>query len=549
MQNVSDSWKSVHRQPLVNETYVEISFDIADPDAVADATSEDNGAVYIANTKQVVSEVDKNIVPYATLEENLWLLDGSRRFIPEANYGDNGFIGNTLSRGDGGFDNNPVVNIKFSKAHEPIIPGITITWGIAYNEYAEVFKITAYNGSSVVAERKIDDNTSVKSVVEMDIENYDLIRIEIMKWCLPHHRPRISEIFVGVNKVYDKSDITGYEHEQEISPIGATTPINKVGFSIDNSENQFDPNNITGVSKYLMERQEMRVRYGMKLNDGTIEYIPAGVFYLSGWDAPQNGMEASFTARDLLEFMRRNYTKGEYKPDGVSLYDLAISVLNEARLPLNDDGSVKWIVDESLKDIRTVAPLPVKPLSECLQYIAQAACCVLYCDRKGILHIEPIATTPTDYALTSFNMFSRPEISLQKPLQAINVRVYHYMEGENTDVTLKDSGELTITVSGDKLESSYTERVIEVGGEGEIQDVDNPLITSDTLAENIGAWIKEWLNHRKGITIDGWRADSRLDAMDIITAENKFSTESVRMTSVKYTYAGAFRGTGEGRVV
>ena len=33
MQNVSDSWKAVQRQQLVNESFIEISFDIADPDS------------------------------------------------------------------------------------------------------------------------------------------------------------------------------------------------------------------------------------------------------------------------------------------------------------------------------------------------------------------------------------------------------------------------------------------------------------------------------------------------------------------------------------
>lgn len=196
-------------------------------------------------------------------------------------------------------------------------------------------------GSTVVAECKVEDNASVKSVVEFDIETYDSIRIEILKWCLPHHRPRIAEIFVGVNKVYGKSDITGYEHEQDINPIGATTPVNKMGFSIDNSNNIYDPNNTTGLSKYLMERQEIRVKYGLKLNDGTIEYIPAGVFYLSEWEAPQNGIEARFTARDLLEFMQKTYTKGLYKSTGATLYDLAISVLTEGKPPRSTMNAVR----------------------------------------------------------------------------------------------------------------------------------------------------------------------------------------------------------------
>lgn len=595
MQNVSDAWKSVQKQQLVNETYVEISFDIADPDALADATSSDNGAIYFADTEQIVSEVDKNIEPYGTLEENLWLLDGSRRSIPESNYGDNGYIGNVLSKEDGSFDTTPIIDIDFSEVHDPIIPGITITWGIAYNEYAEVFNVTAYNGSTVVAEYKVEDNSSVKSVIEFDIENYDRIRIEILRWCLPYHRPRISEIFVGVNKVYGKADITGFEHEQETNPIGATTPINKMSFAIDNSNNIYDPNNTTGLSKYLMERQEMRVKYGLKLNDGTIEYISAGVFYLSEWEAPQNGITATFTARDLLEFMQKTYTKGLYRPSGTTLYDLAIDVLTEANLPLNDDGTRKWIVSDTLKNIQTTAPLPLKSLAECLQYIAQAACCVIYCDRLGILHIEPISTTVTDYALTHFNLFSRPEISLQKPLMAVSTKIYNYVGDEagkelfngsiavngtrevvvtysqsaiNVSATvsggtlvsatyytntchlkISGNGEVSIVVTGDFLKNSNSDYVVDANDNGETQTVDNPLITSTLIAESVSEWVKEWLNHRKIMTMDGWRADPRLDATDIITSENKFGSETVRMTSVKYTYAGAFKGTGEGRVV
>lgn len=595
MQKVSDDWKSVQKQQLVNETYVEISFDIADPDTLADATSKDNGAIYFADTEQIVSEVDKNIEPYETLEENLWLLDGSRRSIPESDYGDNGYIGNLLSNEDGSFDNTPIVDIDFSEIHEPIIPGITITWGIAYGEYAETFKVVAYNGSNIVAEYKVENNFSVKSVVEFDIENYDRIRIEILRWCLPYHRPRISEIFVGVNKVYEKSDITGYEHEQDIDPIGATTPVNKMAFEIDNSNNIYDPNNITGLSKYLMERQEMRVKYGLKLNDGTIEYISAGVFYLSEWEAPQNGITASFTARDLLEFMQKNYTKGLYQPNGVTLYDLAISVLTEADLPLNDDGTVKWVVSDKLKSVKTIAPLPLKPLAECLQYIAQAACCVIYCDRLGILHIEPITTDTSDYALTQFNMFSRPEISLQKPLMAVSTKIYNYVSDEtgkdlfNGSVTIngtKDvvvtysqsainvsatatggtlvsatyytnachlrvsgNGEVTISVTGDFLKTSNADFVVDAAESGETQTVDNPLITSTTVAETVSEWVKEWLSHRKIMSMEGWRADPRLDPTDIISSENKFGTDTVRMTSIKYTYAGAFKGTGKGRVV
>ena len=40
-----------------------------------------------------------------------------------------------------------------------------------------------------------------------------------------------------------------------------------------------------------------------------------------------------------------------------------------------------------------------------------------------------------------------------------------------------------------------------------------------------------------------------LDALDIVTNENDFNKNNVRMTNVEYSFNGAFRGTGEGRVI
>src|SRR5690606_12353017 len=95
----------------------------------------------------------------------------------------------------------------------------------------------------------------------------------------------------------------------------------------------------------------------------------------------------SFTARDLLEFMNTNYTA---TVSNKSLYDLAIEVLTLANLPLNRDGSVKWVLDESLKNIMVENAELDNTLAEVLQMIANAGCCVIYQDRDEKLHIEPV---------------------------------------------------------------------------------------------------------------------------------------------------------------
>ena len=530
MQTVSEQWKNAHKQTLLNESFVEVSLNISDPDALASVSSIDNGAAYISDTAQVVSEVDKSVVPYCTLEQNLWVLDGSRKAIPESDFGSNGYVGNELSDDVCVFSGRmPVITLNFPRRFDNYIPGITITWSPTYEEFADSFVVTAYNGTTVVATKEVVGNRSTKSLVMLDIVGYNRIEIMITKWCLPYHRARVEEIFVGINRIYSKSELFNYTHTQSVDPLSTSLPKNEIQFSLNNVGGEYNPYNEQGMSKYLMSRQEVKARYGLKLADGSVEWIKGGTFYLSEWNAKQNGLTADFTARDLLEFLSATYVD-DHDLSSRTLYDLADKVLRAADLPLNDDGTVKWVVDESLKSITTTAPLPADTLANCLQLIANAGKCVLYQDRDGILHIEPLKFDATDYRIDSFNSYSKSEVTLGKPIKYVEMKVYFYTMGEKG------------------IESTTGAAGAWCGESGESITGDNPLITDPTWAIEVGRWMGTHLSHR--MTLDSsWRADVRLDALDIVTNESKYSTNNVRMTDVKYTYNGAFRGSGEGKVI
>ena len=593
MESVSTAWKSNQSKRIVNESFVEVSLDIADPDAIADATSKDNGAIYLSNTSQVVSEVDKNIPPYATLEQNLWVLNGSRKFFPASNMGDIGFIGDTFSDANCGFSEKmPIITVNFTRVHHNPIPAITITWGDAYGEYAEDFVITVYNGENIVVKQEVLGNKSVKSVVMMDIVDYDRITIAIHKWCLPNRRARVADIFVGLNKVYSKNELFSYSHDQNADPISTSLPKAEVSFSVDNTDRTYDPFNNKGLSKYLMERQEIKTRYGYKL-DNKIEWVRGGTFYLSEWGNSSTDLQAEFKARDLLEFMSETVYEGLYNERGTSLYDLATMLFEKANLPLNNDGSVKWIIDDSLKDIYTTAPLPIDTIANCLQMIANAGECVFYQDRKGILHIEPFNSSATDYSITPGNSYSKPSITFSKPLKQVNVSVYHYFdEGILTELykgtlrlsgvnevwvtysgmaktatatvtggtlvsveyytnacklTIAAEGEVSIVVEGTTLKSSKTDVVTPSSVSGEIISLDNPLITNQERAVAIGSWVAKYLINRLGAS-SSWRADPRLDALDVVNIQTEYDDYKTVITDVSYTYNGAFKGTLEGKV-
>lgn len=534
MQQVSQSWKDTHKQTLLNESFVEVSLDIADPDSIKDASdmgAVSNGSIYISETSEIVSEVDTNVIPYGTLEQNIYLLDGSRKNIPETDYKDGGYIGDVLSNAECIFDSKtPVITINFSRVHTKIVPGVTIKWGTAYNEYASHFIVTAYNGDTVVAEEEVIDNQSVTSIITMDIVNYNRIEIRILSWCLPNRRARVDEIFIGINKVYSKKDLLSYNHSQVVDPISTSLPKMEIKFSIDNSDNSYNPYNLSGLAKYITERQELKTRYGLKLNDNTIEWIKGGTFYLSEWYAKQNGISAEFVARDLLEFMSATCDDAEYDGSERTLGELAELVLSKANLPKNSDGTNKWVIGNSLYGIKTNAMLPKDTLANCLQVIANMGCCVLYQDRDGVLHIEPINNTSIDYTINQFNSYSKSEITLSKLIKQVIVKVYTY------------------TIVEGEIQTKTEDYVLTKGDTGEDITIDNPLVTDTNRANVLGEWVYGYLENR--ITLKSVsRADVRLDALDIVSNENDYATNNVRMTNVDFTFNGAFRGTGEGRVI
>lgn len=535
MQEVSEKWKAAHKQALLNESFVEVSLDVSDPDALAAATPRDNGAIYISNSSELTGEIEKTPSPYCTLEQNLWCLDGNRKAIPESDFGENGYVSDVLSDDTCIFNTKmPIITIDFKQVFSKLVPGVTIVWSNTYNEYPDTFEIIAYNGDTIVASKEVTKNRSVKTIVLTDIVNYDRITIVIKKWCLPNHRARIEEIFIGLNKVYGKTDLFDYSYSHSVSPVSTSLPKGEIKFSVNNVDGEYDPYNTEGLSKYLIERQEVKTRYGLKMDDGTIEWIKGGTFYLSEWSAKQNGLTADFTARDLLEFMSAIYYDNVSTIKSRSLYDLAITVLESAELPLNSNGTVKWTVDKSLKSIYTTAPLPEDTLANCLQLIANAGECVLYQNREGTLHIEPLKFDDTDYSINAFNSYSKSEITLSKQIKQVKIKVYTY--------TIGSKGVESATTENNYPNNGY------LNAAGETIMIDNPLITDSARASSLGAWLANHLGHRMSLD-SSWRADVRLDPLDIVTNENAYSSNRVRMTDVEFKYNGAFRGTGKGKVI
>lgn len=511
MQSVSQVWKNAQEQTLVPESYVEVVLNVGDPDAQEDTTASDNGHEDFSNTAQLADETTKEAVKWGTLETDIWILDGSIEILPDNGpYGNGGYIGNVLSDEGAEYTPLPIITITFSKTYTQLIPGMMIDWGTAYDEYASEFRITIYNGGTVQKTITLEDNTDVHSIIESDIQNYDKITVEVLKWCRSDRRARIESIVVGIKKIYNKSKLISYSHSMTVDALSAELPKAEITFEVENLNGEYNPDNPTGAEKYLIERQAVTVQYGYKLN-GEIEWIKGGTFYLNEWKTPQNGITATFGARDLLEFMSDEYAG----TSSGTLAEIATAALQQANLPLSSGSGNRWTLDTILSTINAPSGVDLSgyTIAEVLQLVANAACCVLYQDRDGILHIDPLEDGTTDYEIKQFNSYANSEISLTKQLKSVNV----------------NDGAAVVTK----------------GAVGETQKIDNPLVSSDR-AQTVAQWAADFLENRK-ILSGSFRADPRLDALDRVTTINQFAESTVLITDVEYTFNGAFRGSYEGR--
>lgn len=517
MEHPSQAWLNKFNDTLVPEEFVEISYDSTEPGVQEDATASATAQVPFGNIENTTKELDRALTKYATGETNLHVLDGSFRLLPDSvPYADAGFISQTLVSDS----NHPRIILSFGSVHTRAVPGLTIVWSSMMNEWATKFKLTAYKGTSVVSTITVSNNRSVYSETEWEIYGYDSIAIDILEWSIPNRRARIEWIMVGFHKVYNKKDLVSYTHTSSRDPISAQLPKDSIEFSLDNSQKTWDAINPRGMFRYLYERQEVNVRYGMDV-DGETQWINGGKFYLSEWSVPSNGLEASFTARDALEFMMTsNYTG---RKTG-TLYQMCYDALET--LPSNVPS---FYISEELKEYSTDISSEKTSYknSDILQLAANAAGMALYQTRDGHIRIERVNLTAEEgtevYEIPVINNFQWPEISFASRVKNVSCNVngkeHLYPEGSNA--------------------------------EGVTQTVSNELLTEAMLVKSKNSITEAYamLANRKKIELE-YRASPHIDAFDHVKFNHNFGyASSVFVTESKYQYTGCFKGTISGYVL
>lgn len=443
MQAVSNAYKQEMKKQLRDHSYMRVSIGLINQEAQASAVVPDaEQYTYYSNLTWPLNNYDVSEL-YETCDQDYSAVDGSMYFLPRER------MDAVLNQGIVTDRILGAVEIHFPVQHD--IKGLTIEFGKAY---PVDFNIESDNGTV-----EITGNAAGHFVTEEIFTGATFLRIVPVKMVNGQSRLRVHKITMGIGIYFDNQKILSSTKKERISPVMEELPSIDFSISIDNKNRAYDIENEESTVNFLENGQEINVIYGQELDDGSVEWMPGTTVYLREWSADDE--EMSFTATDRFDGMDGTYRRGRYYADGISLYDLAIDVFEDAGI----DSRTYWL-DNYLMDVKVYNPMPVVTHKEALQLIANAGRCILYQDRSGNIFMKSSFVPDMEASSENEAYFSRAASVLEK----IEKNTYATAEKDHTDAT---AGQFFLPRDGEYLDVGYvSEAVADESGRFE----ENPMV-------------------------------------------------------------------------
>ena len=430
MQTASLEYKKTIKQLPRNRGYIRATIGIINQEAQNSASAKGSKLAYFSNdTKPFEGNSVSRI--YATAEKNFSKIDGTMYFLPEENSSLNLYNNGLVSEDIAG-----ALNINFKEPAGFDIKGLMIEFG---DSYPNMIEIEWDNGKNLYK------NENGRFITEDVYEGVTFLKIIPVNM---ETRLRIFEITFGIAKTFTNESVLNYSLKEYVSPVSESIPSQDMVLEVDNQSLYYSVDNPESAFAFLETGQEIRVMFGYDITgNGTVEWLPENTCYLKEWKA--DDIKARFVATDRFDYITGYYYKGLYRENGISLYDLAIDVLNDAGI----DDSKEYYLDPYLKNIIVYNPIPPVKSTEALQIIANAGRCILYQDRKKRIHMD--SSFVPDMVISTDN--KEEYSSVEKLLKSTLKEAYAI---QSNDFSIVDGSVLFMPLEGPYKKTGYVSKSI-----------------------------------------------------------------------------------------
>lgn len=508
MQSTSTAW-----QPYADTITPDanIQFELIDVDA-AEVTSAaaSVGGVAFTDIAQTHDEITQNSLKIATLEQNIWCLDGTWQLPKQSGEnGETGWWSEEVSGAQGAFSgwlgnsNAPLLTFTFSEPQSS--DGFTIVFDTKAHEVAADFTIKTYSADDkLINTASVSGNSETIVIVDCPSLNYSKMTVNFTKTAKPYRRVRVTEVVFGYLQQFSKDKIVSFKLAWETALYMQNLPSGKLSVTIDNSDKAYNVLNPQGIYKFLQAGQGINTM--LALNGETMNM---GKYFFTSATANDDALTATITGYDLF-----------YRLDQSTCMIGASGTWNVAE-------AVAAVIADSGEDIATDIPSEIgaRIIRKCipsdtshreaLRLIAQAGRTHIFIDRLNRLAMRDIAFAESVDILNADNM--------------------------TTWGNAKDTGLINkvIIEAADEYAGSdsviYTATNQQPGEPVQVLEINNPLVSSQAVA----GWILSLVGKRNQYTITSMSNPAR-DITDCISIESVYGTHDLAlMTKREINFSGS----------
>lgn len=359
------------------------------------------------------------VKPWATLETNQWLLDGSKLTFPDKPKQETFGLWSLQQSGDDGEFETPITLVcDFKDTHTTV--GLTFIFRDDSDDYASHLKLQYYNSSgNLIAEKEFyPDGTTY--FAEGLVENYKKIVITFYSTSLPHRYLKLTELKYGAVKIFDDDSIISAQILEEADPTGAELSINTLEFTAYTTDFALlDPR---GAYVALQQRQAI---------GATVDGENFGVFFL---DEPSSEDDdtTTFSCTDFLGVIdETSFMGGIYSNKNVG--ELVLEIMTSAEVENSE-----YSLTSSLSSKTVSGYIPICTHREALQQVAFAIGAVVDCSRGKAIRIYP-QNTATIGTITHDEKFDGHKVKMTALVTGVEVTAHRYVLSTETSNVYEDT--------------------------------------------------------------------------------------------------------------
>lgn len=380
------------------EGYMDIMMYVPDNNVVISNVSC-NDVLSYSNLDSITDIKNYSSSTIATLEENLWLLNGA--FInPTFGRKYNGYISNSISDQDGNFGTNPKINIDLLSASKVEYFSIILNPSVK-SSYPKQVKLTTNNGNVYI--KVISDITTLPNIIyELNEDNVSNVTLEFIGTQRANRRIRLANVMFGKVITLNQDDVISTDYLDKNSYVCDSIPTRTFTFNVNNYSKAYNIDNPNNSIIDLDRQTKIMIRNGYNVfgfNDETNEFDLDYQGTEIEWDdwkelrlldvITNNDDTASFECGSILDMMTDTYTNEIFTNNRKVAY-ICSQLLNFMGL---DTNTIEFSTDNNGKsygDYEINVPLPQLPIRELIQLLAFSVGATILIKDNGIIRFANI---------------------------------------------------------------------------------------------------------------------------------------------------------------